>query len=184
MWQAGSRTEAIMNSDHRHSHSSRGFGFLGTLLASAALSGAITYMLFSPRTGVARAYEPRRHGAISQDVSVDASLVKVEHGWSIQLRATNTTAAKRQCSITATLTRTRSSPMSRVPAMPRTVWTSEVALSVPAHGDTPQRLAIPAAIAKNIPDLEPEPSPKGISDHFGVQVQATCDGSNNRAQVS
>jgi hypothetical protein len=172
-----------MTRSHRHPHPARGHGFSGTLLASAALSGALTYLLFSPQPGNAGASAPRKPAALSQDVSVDAKLVKAESGWSIRLLATNPAATARQCQLTASLTRRQSSPMSRVPPVPRTVWTSAVSVTVPAHGESPARLAIPVSIAKDIPEPKPEPSPMDILGHFGVQVQATCGGSHD-ARVS
>jgi hypothetical protein len=163
-----------MTCDHRHCNPSRYYGFLGTLLASAALGASITYLLFGSQNSVARTDQSFKHDALSQDVSVDAKLVKAEQGWSIQLGATNKAATDRRCSIAASLTRTQSSMMSRSVPMPRIVWSETIEVTVPARGQSPARLAIPAKIAKDIADPKTPPSPMETRDYYGVQVQATC----------
>lgn len=168
-------------------HSSRGNEFLCTLLASATLSATLTIVLFGAAPSNARAKLPRPHDALAQDVAVDAELVRTEGGWSIQLKATSTAATERRCNIVASLTRTPSNTMSRVLPVPRVVWTGALALTVPAHGETPERLAIPAGIVKDIPKPEQaheqEQMLPGMRDHLGVQVQATC-GDNTGDRVS
>jgi len=170
-----------MTHEHRCCRFSRCCGFLGTLLASAVLSGAVTCVLLNPRSGNARANGLRGRDALSQGVSVDAGLVKGTGGWSIELRAANTVKAGRRCTITASLTRTRSSVMSRVVPRPRVVWSSSsVALTVPGNGTATERLAIPAAIAKEIAEPKPGASSVDLQDHFAAQVQSTCGAANQR----
>jgi hypothetical protein len=83
----------------------------------------------------------------------------------------------------ASLTRTPSHAMSRVLPVPRVVWTGALALTVPPHGVSPEPLAIPAAIAKGLPNPEQGRALPGMRDHLGVQVQATC-GDNTGDRVS
>jgi hypothetical protein len=182
-----------MTCNHRSRPFSRGFGFWAPLFTSAALSGSLTYVILGAQPSNARATPP---AARARDVSVAAELVKAERGWSIRLQTSNAAAEARRCNIVAALTRRQSNVMSRTPAFPRVVWSGKVALTVPAHGTSPAELAIPATIAKAIPDAAAGPSPEvaaghaeppaelaPVREHFGVQVEATC-GDNPGDRVS
>jgi hypothetical protein len=158
------------------------FRSVGTPLASAVFSACVVFLLFGARLTDAGPAVPRAHGAVAADVSVDGRLVKEGGGWAIQFRALNASARSERCTVAASLTRTVDRPMSRVIRTPEEIWTSSVALTVPASGESVEKLQIPADIAKQIEDpqagiqkaAKAETGEPAVTAWFGVRFSTEC----------
>jgi hypothetical protein len=160
----------------RTRHSFRSFG---TLLTSAAFSACVVFLLFGARLTDAGPSVQRAHGAVAANVSVDGRLVREGDGWAIHFRAVNAGARAELCKVAASVTKTVDSPMSRVGRMSRGLWTSTVALTVPASGESVEKLQIPADIAKQIKEPPAGPPAKannmmGRTEWFGVGFSTEC----------
>jgi hypothetical protein len=143
------------------------------------LSACVVFLLFGARLTDAGPNVPRAHGAVDADISVDGSLVREGAGWAIHFRAVNAGARNERCKIAASLTKTVDSPMSRVIRMPLEIWTSTVALTLPASGESVEKLQIPADIAKQIKgpragSREPANAKMEQTEWFGVRFSTEC----------
>ena len=158
---------------------SRPLGFFPTVLVSAALSACLVVVVFGA-TSTNAGRQTQRHGAVTQEVSVDGELVRAGEGWVIRLKAINGGAKDQDCKVAASLTSVRSSMMARAMPSPKEIWKSTVALKVPAKGESAQQaVEIPTDIAKrmNPPKADPK-KPEDIfvgHERFDVRFQASCE---------
>ena len=158
----------------------RSLGFVGTLAASAALSACLVLVLFGSRPTNA-GLGSKKHGAVSQDVSVDGQLSKTTEGWTIKFKAINASAKDQDCKVATALRSLTSSPMSRADPEPVTLWKNTMALKVPASGQTDQELAVPTKVAKLIKEPKARKTGRKSAEEFeeptsySVHFKANCE---------
>lgn len=149
------------------------------LLRSAVLAACAAFLLLGARPIDAGPGAPRRHASLSGDVQVDGDLAREGAGWVIRLRAANPGGAAQRCSVKASLTSLRFNPMARALPRPQVLWSSAVALLLPAGGESARTLPVPDEMAARI--REPEPPGKDdpaalmtVTETFGVALDARC----------
>jgi len=154
----------------------RSSGFLGTAIASAALSALMVLVLFGAGPTNAGHSGLKKHAAIEKSVTVDGSLEKDGDAWVIKLTAVNADAKEQECNVAASLMSTVGSPMARVAPMPREIWKTLVALKVPASGEASGQVAVPEEFAKK---LSKKKNPKAdtfeSTERFNVRFKAQCE---------
>lgn len=158
----------------------RSFSPLRIALSSAALTAAFTFALAPARTEAGG--ELRRHSARTAQVDIDAQLTRGERegaqGWAIAVKAANASAAQR-CSVRVSLTRLPpGSQFSRVAPMPKTVWSTLVAMEVPAKGQAEKAVALPANVARQVEAASRQEDAEA-APVFGASTSASCSPSSD-----
>ena len=155
----------------------RSSGFLGTAIASAALSALMVLVLFGAGPTNAGHSGLKKHAAIEKSVTVDGSLEKDGDAWVIKLTAVNAAIKEQECSISASLMSIEGSMMSRVGPMPREIWKTTVAVKVPASGEAKSQVAVPEEFAKRLAKKKasPKADPFESSPRFNVRFKAQCE---------
>lgn len=156
----------------------RSTGFWGTAAASAVAAALMVLAVFGARPTDA-GLPQKKHAALTKDVTVDGRLIKEGDSWVIAVKAANSGSMEQRCQLGTNLTSVRNSMMSRVPAMPKTVWQSSLAMTVPAGGQADQKLAVPDEFAKRIAAAQKKPAKQEemfeARESFGVRIQASCE---------
>ncbi|HEY3450204.1 MAG TPA: hypothetical protein VGK67_27870 [Myxococcales bacterium] len=156
---------------------SQSSGFWGTAAASAVAGALMVLVVFGARPTNA-GLPQKKHAALAKDVTVDGMLTKEGDGWVIAIKAANSGSTEQRCELGTHLTSVRNSMMSRVPAMPKVVWQSTLAVTVPAGGQADQKLQVPDELAKRIAAAQVKPKKEEMfeaRESFGVRIQASCE---------
>lgn len=157
---------------------SQSSGFWSTVAASAVVAALAVLVVFGARPTNA-GLPQKKHAALAKDVTVDGVLTRVGDGWTIQVKAANAGKEEQRCELGTSLTSVRNSMMSRVPAMPKVIWQSMLAVTVPAGGQADDKLQVPEEFAKRI-DAAKAKFKKAEDEFmavesFGVRIQAKCE---------
>ena len=156
---------------------SQSSGFWGTVAASAVIGALTVLVVFGARPTNA-GLPQKKHAALAKDVTVDGTLTKDGDAWVIAIKAANAGSTEQRCELGTNLTSVRSNPLARVEPMPKVVWQSTLAMTVPAGGQADQKLQVPEELAKRITAGKAEPKKQAemfeARESFGVRIQASC----------
>jgi hypothetical protein len=146
---------------------------LRVALASAALGAGLVFAVAPARTEAGPGL--RKHAAKSADIDFDTALTREPDSarWTIGVSAANASAA-RHCNVRVSLTRMpESARFSRVVRSPTPVWSTFVAMEIPAKAEAKRSVAVPANIAREIEAARKDERTERAS-LYGTSASADC----------
>jgi hypothetical protein len=126
------------------------FTLLGSTVATAAVSLCLIWPQSTRAEGSGGPPQPVSPGARLGKVLVEGKLRRdpgSQHGWSVDVTATNPSDQEQACRLVASIMQSRSNPMSRVAARPIVSWEHEEKLLLSANQKLHKSFAVPAELA-------------------------------------
>ncbi len=147
-------------------------------LASATLSAGLVLAVAPARTQAGPGL--RKHAAKSADIDFDTALVREPNSprWTIGVTAANASAAQ-HCNVRVSLTRMpESARFSRVVRPPTRVWSTLVAMEVPAKAEAKRSVEVPSDLAREI-EAASKAERTGRIELYGTSATVECALSSN-----